>query len=133
MRIILFEYQNNINLNNQGILETAIKQIIFLSNERSISLFLSKNDEVAKKITEEFDRITNKVSKFEIITDLESNSDFLEILKKGNSLIVTIFPSDNTFCDFLKEKSDPTKKTECVFGQIGSVKIINLKRSLLIN
>lgn len=126
MRVILFEYLENINLNSQGTLKAAIKQIISPSNGKDISLFLLKNDKVAKKITEKFKDIPNKVKIFEITTDLEFNPDFQEIFQKGNSLIVAIFPENNTFCNFLKEKSDPAKKTERVFGQIGSVKFISL-------
>ncbi|MDD2225118.1 MAG: hypothetical protein PHP97_03065 [Candidatus Shapirobacteria bacterium] len=134
MRVVFFEYlADNINLNNQGTLKAAIKQIVLPSKGKDISLFLSKNDKVAQKIAEEFKHVTNKVKKFEITTDLESNPNFQEIFQKGNTLIVTIFPDDCTFCNFLKEKVDPAKKIECVFGQIGSIKIISLKKSSLTN
>lgn len=131
MRIILLEYLKNINLNNQGTLEAATKQAIFYSNNKDISLFLSKNDQIAQKIAEEIKHTVGNVKSYEITTDLKSNPYFQEIFQKRNSSIVTIFPSDNTFCDFLKEKSDSTKNTESVFGQIGSVKSIKLKKSSL--
>ena len=133
MRTVLFEYLENINLNNKGTLKAAIKQIISPSNGKNISLFLLKNDQVAQKIAEEFKNTTQKIKIFEITTDLESNPNFQEIFQKGNSLVVTIFPENSIFCDFLKEQSDPTKKTECVFGQIGSIKIIQLKKCSLTN
>jgi len=130
MRIIIFEYQDGIDFENKELLNTAISRIIFLGKNKKINLFLPKKDNIALKIAKEFNTLTN-IGKIEITTDLKKNTDFQKTIKDKTNIAILIFKSGSIFFDFLKEKIDPTKKTECVFGQVGSIKIISLKKGSL--
>ena len=127
MKAVLFGYQKNIDLQEDTILEGAIKKALSSRNDKKIFIFLS-NNEIAQKIAEKFNNTTN-IEKIKITTDLESDHDFLEVLQKRDIRIILIFENGSDFSKSLKIQKNHIENTECTFPQVGIVKIVKLRKS----